>query len=182
MKVIANKRKKTLLEYMRMLHRNIGFFVIGLTIIYSLSGIVLVYRTTDFLKQDTLVQKTIAKNMEPTVLAQVLRVKEVNIVKTEGDSVSFQAGATIQNGKYDKATGMVSYTEKQLPAILNKLNGLHKASSRDTVHIFSVIYGLLLCFLAVSSFWMIKPGTPLFRKGMYYTVAGFVAATIMLFI
>ena len=182
MEPTANKRKKTLLESMRMLHRNIGFFVIGLTLIYSLSGIVLVYRTTDFLKQDTLVQKTIAKNIDSAELAKVLRVKEVNIVKIEGDTLLFQAGASISNGKYDKATGLVSYTEKQLPAILNKLNGLHKASSRDTVHIFSVIYGLLLCFLALSSFWMIKPGTPLFRKGMYYTVAGFVAATIMLFI
>ena len=182
LELIANKRKKTLLEYMRTLHRNIGFFVIGLTIIYSLSGIVLVYRTTDFLKQDTLVQKTIAKNMDPVALAQVLRVKEINVAKIEGDAVSFHAGATIQNGKYDKATGMVSYTEKQLPAILNKLNGLHKASSRDTVHMVSVVYGLLLCFLAVSSFWMIKPGTQMFRKGITLSVAGGVAAIILLFL
>ena len=179
---IVNKRKKTLLEYMRTLHRNIGFFVIGLTLIYSLSGIVLVYRTTDFLKQDTPVQKTIAKNIDSTELAKVLRVKEINIIKTEGNTLFFKAGAAIHNGKYDKATGMISYTEKQLPAILNKLNGLHKASSRDSVHIFSVIYGLLLCFLAVSSFWMIKPGTQLFRKGIYISMAGFVTAIVLLFV
>ena len=182
MEHIVNKRKKTLLEYMRTLHRNIGFFVIGLTLIYSLSGIVLVYRTTDFLKQDTPVQKTIAKNIDSTELAKVLRVKEINIIKTEGNTLFFKAGAAIQNGKYDKATGMLSYTEKQLPAILNKLNGLHKASSRDSVHIFSVIYGLLLCFLAVSSFWMIKPGTQLFRKGIYISMAGFVTAIVLLFV
>jgi len=176
------KEKKTLQEYIRMLHRNIGFFVIGLTIIYSLSGILLVYRTTDFLKQDTLVQKTISKNIPSAELSKALKVREINIVKSEGDIVYFRAGDNIKNGKYDKATGMVSYTEKQLPTLLNKLNERHKASSRNTVHLFSVVYGILLLFLAVSSFWMYKPGTKMFRQGIYIALAGFLAAIIMLWL
>jgi len=176
------KEKKTLQEYIRMLHRNIGFFVIGLTIIYSLSGIVLVYRTTDFLKQDTLVQKTISKNINSTELAKALKVREINIVKSEGDLVYFRAGDNIKNGKYDKTTGMVSYTEKQLPTLLNKLNERHKASSRNTVHLFSVVYGVLLFFLAVSSFWMYKPGTKMFCQGIYISLAGFLVAILMLWL
>ncbi len=173
------KKKKTLQAYIRMLHRNIGFFVIGLTIIYSLSGIVLVYRTTDFLKQDAWVQKTISKNITSAELSKTLKVREIKIEKSEGDIVFFRAGDNIKNGKYDKATGMVSYTEKKLPAFLNKLNELHKASSRNTVHLFSVFYGILLFFLAVSSFWMYKPGTKMFRQGIYIALAGFLAALLM---
>lgn len=176
------KRKKTLLEYMRMLHRNIGFFVIGLTIIYSLSGIVLVYRTTGFLKQDTVVQKTVSKNIDAAELTRTLKVREVNIEKAEGNVVYFRVGDSIKNGKYDKATGIVSYSEKQLPAILNKFNELHKASSRDSVHLFAVVYGILLFFLAVSSFWMYKPGTKMFRQGIYISFAGFLAALLMLWL
>ncbi|MHC1760028.1 MAG: hypothetical protein AB9917_11025 [Negativicutes bacterium] len=176
------KEKKTLQEYIRMLHRNIGFFVIGLTMIYSLSGIVLVYRTTDFLKQDTWVQKTISKDITSAELSKTLRVREINIVKSEGNIVYFRAGDNIKNGKYDKATGMVSYTEKKLPALLNKFNELHKASSRNSAHLFSVVYGILLFFLAVSSFWMYKPGTKMFRQGIYIALAGFLAALLMLWL
>jgi len=126
-----------------------------------------------------LVQKTVSKNIDSAELAKTLRVREISIVKSEGGVVYFRAGDTIKNGKYDKATGMVSYMEKQLPALLTKFNELHKASSRNTGHLFSVVYGILLFFLAVSSFWMYKPGTKIFRQGIYISIAGMLAALLM---
>lgn len=165
-------RRKTLIEYMRMLHRDIGFFVVGLTIIYSLSGIVLVYRTTDFLKFETAVAQTLHKNLEPEQVAKALKLRELQVSKTEGDLVYFSSGKTIANGRYDKTTGIASYTEKQLPAVLNKFNQLHKSSNSSVAHWFSVGYGILLTFLAVSAFWMYRPGTPLLRRGIYLAAAG----------
>ena len=46
------KEKKSVHYYMRSLHRDVGFLVLGFTFIYALSGIVLVYRDTDFLKSE----------------------------------------------------------------------------------------------------------------------------------
>ena len=45
---MEQKEKKSIHYYMRGLHRDIGFFLIGLTLIYSISGVLLIYRDTDF--------------------------------------------------------------------------------------------------------------------------------------
>ncbi len=37
---------------MRVIHRYLGFFLVGIMAVYSLSGIVLIFRDTDFLKQE----------------------------------------------------------------------------------------------------------------------------------
>lgn len=52
---MEKKEKKSINHYMRSLHRDIGFFVIGLIVIYSISGVVLIYRDTNFLKHDAVI-------------------------------------------------------------------------------------------------------------------------------
>lgn len=47
---------------------------------------------------------------------------------------------------------------------------LHKANSNNGVHWFAVTYGIALGFLAISSFWMIKPGSKSYRRDV--TLAG----------
>jgi hypothetical protein len=61
---------------------------------------------------------------------------------------------------------------------------LHKTRSKDSAHYlshyFTTIFGILLLFMSVSAFWMFKPGTKLFSRGVYMTIAGIVASIILL--
>ena len=57
------KKSKSFNYYMRSLHRDIGFFAFGLVVIYILSGIVLIYRDTDFLKREVTVERQLKPNM-----------------------------------------------------------------------------------------------------------------------
>ena len=159
---------------MRSLHRDIGFFIIGLTILYAVSGIVLVYRDTGFLKRENVVEKQLSPNMETNAIAQALHLRDINVLKTENDIVYFQ------NGTYDNATGVVRYSEQQLPEWINKLTGLHKSSSKNNTHLFLVVYAALLLFLALSSFWMFNSRTKFFRRGLYIAGAGVVLAFVLL--
>lgn len=168
----GTKRRYT----MRSLHRDIGFFVIGITIIYGLSGILLVYRDTGLLKSEKVVEKTIQPNLKASQLGAVMHVRAVKVVKEEGDVIYFQ------NGNYNAATGELNYTANQLPSFLNKLNQFHKTSSRNVVHYISIIYAVLLLFLAISSFWMYKPKSNMFKRGLYLTGAGLVLAILLLLI
>lgn len=172
-------RRRTWVERMRALHRDIGFFVVGLTIIYSVSGIVLVYRTTDFLKVDTTVARRLPEKMDSDAVAKALKVREIKVVKAEGDVLYFNAGKSIKNGQYNQATGSVLYTEAQLPSFLNQWNQVHKASSSSVVHWFAAGYGILLLFLALSSFWMFKPGSAMLRRGVYLSCAGMGLAAVV---
>ncbi|MCK9203374.1 MAG: hypothetical protein M0P58_02930 [Bacteroidales bacterium] len=171
---MAPKEKKSLNHYMRSLHRDIGFFVIGLTLIYGISGIVLIYRDTDFLKQEKVIEKKLNPNMDASDLPQMLHMRDFKVIKSEGDILYFQ------NGNYNSKTGIATYTSKELPSFFECLISLHFSSSRDLVHWFSLTYGILLLFLAISSFWMFKPKTKLFRRGICFAGAGIVFSIIIL--
>jgi len=173
---MEKSEKRQIGYYMRFLHRYIGFFVIGLTAIYAISGIILIYRDTGFLKQERNIEKQIAPNLKPQELGMILHIKNFEALKMEGNTVYFK------NGTYDKGTGLVKYSEKALPEFLEKLNGLHKSSSKSSTVLFSTLYGTLLLFLAISSFWMFKPKTAVFKKGIITAGAGFIFAAALLLI
>jgi hypothetical protein len=166
--------KKPIQHYMRALHRDIGFFVIGLTIIYGLSGIVLLYRDTDLLKSERQVEQKLEPNINESELGRALHMRNFEVVKTEGEVVFFK------NGTYNKATGVAQYRSKELPAILNKFNNFHKTSNRKWVHLAGVVYAVMLLFLAISSFWMFKPKSKMFSRGLIFAGIGLVCAIVVL--
>ncbi len=171
---MEQKTKKSLNQHARTLHRNIGFFIVGLVIVYSLSGIVLIYRDTNFLKREAFVEKKLSPNLTGAELGPALQVRNFKIEKTEGDIVYFQ------NGTYNKATGDAAYSTAELSPLIKKLTDLHKTPSKNIKHWFTLVLGGLLLFMALSSFWMFNPGTKFFRKGIYMAGAGIMAAVILL--
>lgn len=171
--------KKSLTYYMRILHRDVGFLLIGLTLVFSLSGILLVYRPTDLLKSDTEVAETLPGGLSADEIGQAMHLRKLKIEGDDGQHILFSSAPSLRDGSYDRSSGAVSYTEKRLPTLLNRITQLHKSSNSDFVHWFIVAYGVLLTFLAVSSFWMFKPSTRHFRRGLAFAAAGIVAATAL---
>ncbi len=170
---MEQKERKPLHYYMRLLHRDIGFLVLGLTIVYCVSGILLIFRDTDLFKHEVTTERTLSPNLSADELGQTLHQRGFSVSKDENGIIYFQ------NGTYNKITGVASYTSKELPLIINKFNSLHKSASRNWVHWLTTLYGILLLFLAISSFWMFKPSSKLFRRGMYFAGSG-IALTIVL--
>lgn len=171
---MEGKKKKTLQKIIRSLHRDIGFLMIGMTLIYAISGIVLVYRDTDFLKSEKTITRQLEPNLENEQIGMMLHLRFFKVEKTEGDIVYFG------NGTYNKSTGEAVYSSVSLPNFLNKINGLHKASSQSKTHWFTTIFGVLMLFLAFSSFWMFKAKTKHFKRGMVISSLGLVVAVVML--
>ena len=177
------RKKKTIHQYMRSLHRDIGFFVIGLTVIYSLSGIVLMYPGTGVFKHETRIEKTVSRNLKADKLSRALRIKGLKVVREEGEIIHFKINA--HHGTYNKTTGNAVYSSEKVPFVLAKFNKLHKAkykaNSKEVVHWFVTLFGFLLIFLAISSFWMFKPGSKFFKRGLYISIAGGLGAVILMF-
>ena len=63
---------------MRVVHRYLGFFLAGIMAVYSLSGIVLIFRDTDFLKQEKQLEKQIKVNASKTELGKLLGIRVSN--------------------------------------------------------------------------------------------------------
>ena len=103
MEVTGSKMRKT----MRDLHNYIGFFIVGLVVIYSLSGIVQTYRDTSFLKHDVKNEKTIETNLDAESLGKAIKIKELKVEKTENGIMYFKQGS------YNPQTGEAKYTTSE---------------------------------------------------------------------
>jgi hypothetical protein len=122
------ENKKSLSYYMRSLHRDLGYLIVGLVIVYSLSGITLLYRNTSFLKQDVTVEKQLKPGLDEDQLGREIRMRDFKVEKTEGDIVYFQ------NGTYNKATGQAQVKSKEVIFPFNKFIDFHTTISLKLNH------------------------------------------------
>jgi hypothetical protein len=172
---METNEKRSVNYYLRIMHRYAGFFILGFVIIYGLSGITLIYRDTNLLKHDKKITLNLSPGISPSELGRPLRMRDFKVEKTEGDILYFQGGT------YNNATGVAEVTVKELIFPFNKLANLHKTPADNTIHWFTLTFAIVILFLAVSSLWMFKSTTKMFRKGMLTVVIGIVYALIILF-
>ena len=168
--------KSTRRNTMRIYHRYLGYFLTGIMAIYAISGIVMIFRDTDFLKRDKQVQQKLAPGLDADALGKALRMRDLKIESENGDIVSFK------QGHYNKATGVADYTVRSLPVIMDKLTKLHKANTKQPLYYLNVFFGVSLLFFVISSFWMFLPKTTIFRQGLYFTLAGLLLTIVLLFV
>lgn len=161
---------------MRLYHRYLGFFLAGIMAVYALSGIVMIFRDTDFLKFEKQVEKTLPPDFKTEDLGKVVKMRDFKIDKDENDILYFK------NGTFNKTTRVVQFKTKELPLVLEKLTKIHKASTKDSLFFLNIFFGLSLLFFVISSFWMFLPGTETFRKGLYFCIGGIILALILIFI
>ncbi len=161
---------------MRSLHRDIGFLMIGLTLVYGISGIILLYRDTNAFTIDKRYVETIAPNTQADNLGNALKLRRLHVIRENADTIYFNYGT------YCKSSGLADYTINTYSDLVWKINGFHKTKSRFGAHWLGLTYGILLLFLAISSLWMYKPKTKKFRRGLVLTVAGLILAVMALYI
>lgn len=160
---------------MRIIHRYLGFFLAGIMAVYAFSGVILIFRDTDFLKTEKIVEKQLEPNLKTAEIGKSLRFKNFKVDKTENDIVYFK------NGTYNTTTGDVNYTAKQLPFIIQKFNDLHKATSSSPLYFLNIFFGVSLLFFVVSSFIMFKPKVKTFKEGIYVGIIGTILTIIVVF-
>ena len=169
--------KKDTHYYMRTYHRYLGFFLAGVMAVYALSGIVLIFRKTDTFKKEVAVKVVVAPQLDNEALGKALKIKELQFDKENGDMAYFQNG-----GSYNRTTGEATYTTKKLPFIMEKMTKLHKATTKSPIYWLNIFFGLSLLFFVISSFWMFLPHSSIFKKGLYFSLAGLVLTIIILFV
>ena len=167
--------KATVSNRMRIYHRYLGFFLAGIMAVYALSGIILIFRDTNFLKKTNHISQQLKPGLTPEDLGKAIRIRDLKIEATNGDTQTFKTGT------YNSQTGAVNYTTKSLPFLVQKLNNLHKANTKHPLFYLNIFFGASLLFFVLSSFWMFMPKTTIFKKGLYYTLAGIVLTVILLF-
>ena len=169
-------KKTTANNTMRIYHRYLGYFLAGIMSVYAISGVVMIFRDTDFLKRDKMIEQKLPANLAAKELGEALRTRNLKIQSQNGDTVFFA------NGTYNKVSGVANYTVRSLPFVMDKLTKLHKANTKQPLFYLNVFFGASLLFFVISSFWMFLPGTTIFRKGLYFALGGLLLTLVLLFV
>nr|WP_321357148.1 hypothetical protein [uncultured Draconibacterium sp.] len=160
----------------RVYHRYLGFFLAGIMTIYALSGTIMIFRTTDFLKQDKITEREIGANVPAEELGAKLFIRDLKVLEEDANTITFSQGS------YDKTTGVATYTVKELPFVLKKMESLHKATTNSPLFFLNIFFGISLLFFSVSAFFMYTKTNKVLRKGVYVAIAGLVFAVIIVLI
>ena len=157
----------------RQYHRWLGFFLAGIMAIYSISGVLLIFRNTDFLKYEYVSQQQLAPNLDGQTLGETLRLRNFNIKSETAETIVFN------DGVYDKTSGEAQITRKDYPKPLAKLVKLHKATTNSPLFLLNITFGLGLLFFVVSSFLMFMPKAITYKNGLKIAGAGFIFALLV---
>ena len=157
----------------RKYHRWLGFFLAGIMLIYSVSGILLIFRTTDFLKYEQTEHHSFAAGLDGDGLGQQLRMKGFRVESENAERIEFPGGY------YDKQTGNAQVNKKDYPLVLSKLVKLHKATTNSPLFFLNIFFGLGLLFFVVSAFLMFLPKVPVFKEGLKIAGVGALVAVLV---
>jgi hypothetical protein len=169
------KRKTPFSFQIRVIHRYLGYFLAGIMFVYALSGIIMIFRETSFLKTEVVVEQQLEPNLTGDELSPKLRMG-VKVQKKEGNVLYFK------EGNYNQKTGLAIVKKMELPFVLEKMERLHKASTNSPLYFLNIFFGVSLLFFVFSAFWMYAPKMPIFKKGMYFAIGGVILTIVLLFV
>ena len=176
-------------KWNNILHRDIGYLLVGLTIVFAVSGIA-VNHVQDWNpnykieKKDIAVPQIKADNMDD-VVAQVL-----NHLKISEKPQSYfrpEAGVLqifLENQKIEinlqSGKGIQEIVKKRY--LLFHFNFLHLNHAKGWWTWFSDLYAVLLVFLAISGMFVLKGKNGLNGRGKWFVVLGFLIPLVFLII
>src|ERR1043165_5319652 len=99
----------TIHSSMRIYHRYLGFFLAGIVAVYAISGGVMIFRDTDFLRREKQIEKKLAPGLSVNELGQAIRIRDLKAESETNELIRFR------QGYYNKATGAAAYLIKSLP-------------------------------------------------------------------
>ena len=173
-------------KLLRILHRDFGYFIVGMTIVYALSGIYLNHRhdfnpdykifITDF-KVELPAKSGLTDNDIKNVLYSVNDevVYKKHYVNNKGLIKIF-----IENGEavIDPLNGKGTMQYLQRRPFIFSINMLHRANLGTLWKWVSDLMAVILVFVAVSGLFILKGKRGFNRWGWWFMVAGIVVPLV----
>lgn len=157
----------------RKYHRWMGFFLAGIMAVYAISGILLIFRPTDFLKFEQTEIRQLDSGLTAKQLPNVLKIKGSRVVDETDTHI------TLNVGEYSKASGEATITRKNYPLVLNKMVKLHKATNNSPLFWLNIFFGISLLFFVISAFLMFIPKLPMYKNGLKIAGIGAVVTVLV---
>lgn len=165
---------KKVSHWMRIIHRYLGFFLVGIMSVYAISGMLLIFRNTDFLKDEQTTIKKVAPGLPEEEIGKAIGIKELKVSRKDADTFFFR------DGYYVSSTGQSVFKSKKLPVALDLMTKLHKSKSGDPLYYLNLFFGFSLLFFSISSVFMFVPKSIIFKQGLYIALAGAILTVVLI--
>lgn len=173
----------------RAVHRDLGYFFVGMAIIYGISGIALNHRhdwnPSYIIKQETLQLKVPAQAPENDqqlshfFLDQIDDVKYRTQLKTGNTLRIFVEGGSVS---VDLLSGQANLETIRRRPVFNQVNFLHYNTPRKLWTWFSDAFAAGLIVLAITGLFILKGKNGITRRGAWITGVGVVIPLVLLFL
>lgn len=166
------KFRKTL----RSLHRDLGYFFVGLSLIYGISGIILNYKVQekDPAYKEYIVHQTIKQDLSPQELKALWQQEfgddaPLNrIIPQEDRYRLFLKGGV---GYYDPTDGEIYFTVYKEKRFVKFINVIHYNTGKKFTWLGNVFAGSLI-FFAITGSIMLKGKRGFLKRGVWIMVVG----------
>lgn len=187
---------------MRTLHRDIGYFFIGVTLLYAITGFILSARALGWFKTEykfsTVIEQNISKDelkiklileakagklnkiyKKETYLSVEKNIRRLEFVEEQNNVLHFYRKNNF-DVLYDKTSGLTQIKYIDYPPYLKIFIDAHKSNHEKVWFYLSMVYSFVLAFFAISSIFIVKGKYGFKRRGIYFTSLG--VLTILVFI
>jgi len=183
-------QRKTLRRWNNAIHRDLGYFFFGMTLIYAISGIILNhFKSGDFSHPDY------SKRYEQLTVAlpangladKSYALKTLEQVNEEKNFKSFVSGTGYMqifftNGSLyiDLVTGKAELEEKTPRYILKEFNVLHYNNIKKWFTWFSDAYAAALILLAITGLFVLRGKNGIKWRGAVLALVGIIIPVIII--
>jgi len=174
---------KKLNKSIRSLHRDLGYLFIGLTLIYAVSGILLVLKKNEQNPsyREMVWEKTAKLHLTPNELKTYWKEhlsdapKLTQVIPADESYNIYVKGGL---GEYCPYNGKIKLTTFKKVPVYKFVNDIHYNSGKRFSSI-AIIYAIVLIFFAISGAIMVKGKNGFKRRGVWLTMIGFIIPVLL---
>jgi Uncharacterized protein conserved in bacteria len=170
----SNNSSKSIIRWIRIIHRDLGYLMVGICFVYGISGFLLNHmdgKDPAFKTKEGSLQ--IEQNLSPDEIptawtnTQLPDIKKVLKADETHYRLMLNGGVAI----YNAATGAVDYETFKKNTFVFWINKLHYNKVKGW-SIMGDIFAVSLIFFAVSGLFMVKGKYGILRRGKWYLIMG----------
>ncbi len=166
--------KNKIIKWLRIIHRDLGFLMVGVSIIYGVSGMIVnhmgetdpAFKTT---QESIVIEKDLMQSELPDVFESrgLPLIKRVATIDDEHSRVMLEGGV----GVYNSATGELVYEHHQKRVVVYWFNRLHYNRVKGW-NVMGDLFAFSLIFFALSGLFMVRGPKGLRGRGKWYLLVG----------
>ena len=167
-------KKINLSRWIRIIHRDLGFLMVGISLVYAVSGITLNHiKDTDPAFETTEVELQIEKGLTAETLPEACRKANMpNIKRTMPmNEDHFQLLLEGGIGVYNVSTGELNYEVHRINELIFWINRMHY-NRLNGWHPIADCFAIALIFFAISGLFMVKGKKGIAGSGKWLLLIG----------